>query len=130
MIGVLFALTYRSFARRVGAVALALGFLAIWLVLAVIFVANEPVGAYIFEWPLLAGSLGWLIVLQRPSEPRSLVLIVPAALAVFLFGPELLLSYLGGGVANLPELMLVVAPIAGLLAAAVATDASALGRPT
>ena len=110
--------------------ALALGFLAIWLVLAVIFVANEPVGAYIFEWPLLAGSLGWLIVLQRPSEPRSLVLIVPAALAVFLFGPELLLSYLGGGVANLPELMLVVAPIAGLLAAAVATDASALGRPT
>jgi len=100
-IAVLLAFGYRWLAHRVGPTELGLGFVVVWLGLSALAYAVTPVGAYVFQLPTLAAVGAWLWLAQDPRRDGFL-LVVPAAVAVFLLTPQVLLSYFGGGVAVLP----------------------------
>jgi hypothetical protein len=111
-----FAFAYRAIGRRVGHLALGLGFVALWLIFTVAFAATMPAAAYVFEWPLLLACIAWLVLLR--GRRAGALLVVPAAAAAFLVAPVLLLGLLSDGVATLPDLAIAMALVAGLAAAA------------
>ena len=116
-----FAIAYRKLARRIGATEFGLGFLGVWLLFALAFATLAPAAAYYVEWPLLAACATWLWTLRRPSS--AVLLAVPAAVAVFLAAPIVLIGFLGDGVDTMPPLAFSVALIAGLIASAVSWTA-------
>lgn len=117
LIAGLFALAYRTLGRRTGQLELALGFLGLWLAFALLFAAAAPDAAYLFQWPLLIACAAWLVVLRFRSS--GLIVLLPAAVAVLLAAPMLLIGFFADGVANLPVQALVAGLIAGLIAPAV-----------
>jgi Peptidase family M28 len=111
-----FAFAYRALGRRIGHVALGLGFLALWLVFAVVFAAAVPAAAYVFEWPLLFACAAWLMLLR--GRLTGALLAIPAAAATFLVAPVFVLGVLSDGVASLDSLAVSIALVAGLTAPA------------
>ncbi len=94
---------YWHVAGRLGALELAVGMLGVWCAFALLALAIAPVGAYLLEWPLLLTSAGFVVVIAA-RRPLQAVLVVPVAVAVVLWTPQLLLSYYGAGVAGLTGL--------------------------
>jgi hypothetical protein len=120
VIALAFALAHRRIGRRIGHFALGLGFLALWLVLSVVFAATVPTAAYVFEWPLLLACIGWFLLLR--GRRAGALLLVPAALAAFLVAPVFVLGVLSDGVATLPSLAIPLALVAGLTAPTLMED--------
>jgi hypothetical protein len=98
-------------ARWIGDLAVGLGFGGVWVALSALAVAAAPVGAHTVEWPTLLAAAAWLWVL-RDARRSAIALLVPAAVAVFLFAPQVLLAYFAGGVADIPVVVVIgVLPI-------------------
>ena len=119
LIGVLFAFSYRWLARRLGTAEVGLAFVVLWLASSTAALARTPVGAYLFQWPLLTACAAWWWLLRRRERDR-IVLVVPAAIAVSMLATQVLLAYFGGGVAVLPDLALLATLSVGLIAPALA----------
>lgn len=110
--GFAFAFLYRRLEVRVR--GLGWGFLAVWSLAALITAATVPAGAYLFAWPAMAAAV---VAAARPSGGTALL--AAAALAWFLAAPQVVLSYLGAGVAGLPDLALILGAAGGLTLAAI-----------
>jgi hypothetical protein len=127
-IGLVAATLYWSAARWIGDLAVGLRFLGVWLALSALAFAAAPVGSYTFEWPTSLAAAAWLWVL-RDVWRRAMAFVIPAAVAAFLFAPQLLLAYFAGGVAQIPALAVIGVLTIGLIGPAFSWGTGqALGR--
>ena len=98
--------------RRLGATNLAVAGLTPWLVMSLVFIRLLPIGSYLFIWPFLLAVAIWGGLVIGRMDAASLfgrtMLAVPAVVATVLVTPNLVLIYLGTGVAILPLIAVLV----------------------
>jgi hypothetical protein len=110
----------RWLTRKLGATNLAVAGLTPWLVMSLVFIGLLPIGSYLFIWPLLLAVAIWGgLVIGRMDAASSLgrtTLAVPAVVATVLVTPNLVLIYLGTGVAILSLITVLVFTVLDLWA--------------
>jgi len=80
--------------RKLGPENLSMGFLFVWLVLAIVYSGLLPGTSYVFIWPLLFMVIGMLIALLQPegSSPRGTLVLCVASLPILVFWVPLMAS--------------------------------------